>query len=101
MLAELTQALAARDHVEVLGALGFENAYALAMRRDQADRLGIHSIADLAAHASDLTLGSDLEFLSRPEWAALKSALRAELQGRATLPADLHVQGGDQRRRST
>jgi osmoprotectant transport system permease protein len=74
LLAELTQALAARDHVEVLGALGFENAYALAMRRDQADRLGIHSIADLAAHASDLTLGSDLEFLSRPEWAALKSA---------------------------
>ncbi|HXQ47755.1 MAG TPA: glycine betaine ABC transporter substrate-binding protein, partial [Caulobacteraceae bacterium] len=48
--------------------------YALAMRRDQADKLGIHSIADLAAHAQDLTLGSDLEFLSRPEWASLKAA---------------------------
>ena len=74
LLAELTQALKARDHVVILGPLGFENAYALAMRRDRAQALGIHSIADLARHAPDLTLGSDLEFLSRPEWAALKSA---------------------------
>jgi osmoprotectant transport system permease protein len=74
LLAQLTQALKARDHVVILGPLGFENAYALAMRRDRAQALGIHSIADLARHAPDLTLGSDLEFLSRPEWAALKSA---------------------------
>ena len=74
LLAQLTQALKARDGVVVLGPLGFENAYALAMRRDRAQALGIHTIADLAAHAPDLTLGSDLEFLSRPEWAALKSA---------------------------
>ena len=74
LLRELTQALKSRDHVAVLGALGFENAYALAMRRDEATRLGIHSIADLAAHAPTLTLGSDLEFLSRPEWAALRGA---------------------------
>jgi osmoprotectant transport system permease protein len=74
LLDQLTQALKARDHVVILGPLGFENAYALAMRRDRAQALGIHSIADLASHAPDLTLGSDLEFLSRPEWAALKAA---------------------------
>jgi osmoprotectant transport system permease protein len=74
LLAQLTQALKTRDGVVVLGPLGFENAYALAMRRDRAQALGIHTIADLAGHARDLTLGSDLEFLSRPEWAALKSA---------------------------
>jgi osmoprotectant transport system permease protein len=74
LLAQLTEALKARDGVVVLGPLGFENAYALAMRRQEAEKLGIHSIADLARHAPDLTLGSDLEFLSRPEWAALKSA---------------------------
>jgi osmoprotectant transport system permease protein len=74
LLAQLTQALKARDHVVILGPLGFENAYALAMRRNRAQALGIHSIADLARHAPNLTLGSDLEFLSRPEWAALKSA---------------------------
>ncbi|HLI67666.1 MAG TPA: ABC transporter permease/substrate-binding protein [Caulobacteraceae bacterium] len=74
LLAELTKALADRDHVQVLGALGFENAYALAMRRDEATKLGIKTIDDLARHAPELTLGSDLEFLSRPEWAALKGA---------------------------
>ena len=35
---------------------------------------GIATIADLAPLAPRLTLGSDLEFLSRPEWSALKTA---------------------------
>lgn len=74
MLAELKRELAARYGVVLLGPLGFENAYALAMRRDKAKALGVVSIADLALHAPDMVLGSDLEFLSRPEWAALKSA---------------------------
>ncbi|MGL1297066.1 glycine betaine ABC transporter substrate-binding protein, partial [Vibrio parahaemolyticus] len=49
-----------------MGSLGFENAYALAMKADQAGRLGVRSLDDLAAHAGQLTLGADLEFLSRP-----------------------------------
>jgi len=72
VLAELTRALKARDGVVVLGSLGFEDAYALAMRRTDAERLHIASLADLAAHAGDLTLGADLEFLSRPEWRAVR-----------------------------
>ena len=51
-----------------------ENAYGLAMRRDRAEQLGIATIADLAAHAANLSMGGDLEFFSRPEWAALQSA---------------------------
>jgi osmoprotectant transport system permease protein len=74
VLAELTQTLARRDGVLVLGALGFENAYALAMRRQEAQALHIASLADLAAHAPSLTLGADLEFLARPEWAAVRDA---------------------------
>ncbi|MEO8811926.1 MAG: glycine betaine ABC transporter substrate-binding protein [Caulobacteraceae bacterium] len=74
VLAGLTRTLKARDGVVVLGPLGFENAYALAMRGDRARALGIASIADLAQQAPALALGSDLEFLSRPEWAALQSA---------------------------
>jgi osmoprotectant transport system permease protein len=74
LLAELTGALRRRDGVVVAGALGFENAYALAMPRARAGALGIASIADLAPHAPDLALGSDLEFLSRPEWTALERA---------------------------
>ena len=74
LLTQLTQALQKRDGVKLLGPLGFENAYALAMRRDRAQALGIRTIADLAGRAPQLTLGSDLEFLSRPEWTALQGA---------------------------
>ena len=74
MLAELTRALKDRYGVTVLGPLGFENAYALAMRGDRAAELGVRSIADLAPRAPQLTLGADLEFLSRPEWAAIRDA---------------------------
>jgi osmoprotectant transport system permease protein len=74
MLAELTRELKARYGVEVLGTLGFENAYALAMKGDRAKALGLTSLADLARAAPKLTLGADLEFLSRPEWASIKDA---------------------------
>jgi len=74
VLRGLTSTLARRDGVLILGPLGFENAYALAMRADRARALGIETIDDLAAHAGQLTLGSDLEFLSRPEWTALRGA---------------------------
>ena len=58
--------------ITLVGALGFENAYALAMRRVQADRLGIRRIGDLAPVAPRLTIGGDYEFFERPEWAALR-----------------------------
>jgi osmoprotectant transport system permease protein len=74
MLAELTRTLRERYGALVLGRLGFENAYVLAMRADRASALGVRTIADLAVHAPQLTLGSDLEFLSRPEWTALERA---------------------------
>ena len=74
VLRELTAELKRRDGVTVLGSLGFENAYAFAMRPDRAHGLGIVSIADLARESPRLTLGSDLEFLSRPEWKAVKAA---------------------------
>lgn len=68
MRAQLTTQLHARDGVVVLGALGFENAYALAMRRERAAALGIRTLNDLASVAPRLRLATDLEFLSRPEW---------------------------------
>lgn len=72
MLEELTRWMRERFGVTVLGALGFENAYALAMRRDHAEASGVRTIADLTPRAPRLKLGSDLEFLSRPEWADLR-----------------------------
>ncbi|HEY3799455.1 MAG TPA: glycine betaine ABC transporter substrate-binding protein [Caulobacteraceae bacterium] len=74
VLSQLTTALKQRDGVVVLGSLGFENAYALAMRRAEAEQLHIVTLDDLTLHAPQLTLGADLEFLSRPEWKSVKDA---------------------------
>ena len=74
VLEGLTTELKNRDGVTVLGSLGFENAYAFAMKADRAKALGIVSLADLAREAPKLTLGTDIEFLSRPEWKAVDAA---------------------------
>ncbi len=63
----------ARTHgIGYVGALGFENAYAFAMRPDRAAALGIHSLTDLARQAPYLKIGGDYEIFSRPEWRALE-----------------------------
>ncbi len=67
------QELQRRYGVELLGALGFENAYALAMRADRAEQLGITQISDLASLSPKLRLGGDYEFFDRPEWKHLRS----------------------------
>lgn len=72
ILDEVTVWLQRTHGVTVLGSLGFENAYALAMRRTRAEELGIATIADLARRAPTLTIGGDYEFFARPEWAALE-----------------------------
>lgn len=64
----------AREHVRSLGPLGFQNAYALAVRRETADKLQLHALGDLAPHAGKLALGADYEFLSRREWTAVRTA---------------------------
>jgi osmoprotectant transport system permease protein len=74
MLAALTSELKARYGVRLLGPLGFENAYALTMKADRGQALGVRTLSDLAPVAPRLTLGGDLEFLSRPEWAAIQKA---------------------------
>lgn len=58
----------------VLGRLGFENAYAFAMRRDRAAELGVTSLDDLAPFAPRLVVGGDPEFFERPEWISVRDA---------------------------
>ena len=72
MLQEMTTQLRKEHGVVLLGALGFENAYALAMRREQAEALGIRTITDLAQHAPQLRIGGDFEFFARSEWQGLR-----------------------------
>lgn len=66
------------DHIEMkdgmvnVGALGFQNLYALAMRKDRAEELGVNTIEDIIPVARDLIAAGDLEFFGRPEWIALR-----------------------------
>ena len=60
--------------VHLVGRLGFENAYGLALRQDMANRLGLETIDDLSAVAGRLTIGGDPEFFERPEWVSVRDA---------------------------
>lgn len=73
LLREVTRQLADRFGVEVVGPLGFENTYALAMREERAAALGVRRISDLAAHAPKMEVGGDYELFGRPEWRAIVS----------------------------
>ena len=74
LLHELDGWLEQTHGVRDLGALGFENAYALAMQGDRAAALQIDSVDDLAAHAPAMRVGGDYEIFARPEWRALRAS---------------------------
>ncbi len=80
-----TEGWLARDKgVRSLGSLGFENAYAIAVRRDTATQLNLRSLADLATAAPQLSFGTDYEFQSRREWAAVRNAYGMRFRRAAT-----------------
>jgi osmoprotectant transport system permease protein len=64
----------ANTGIRVLGRLGFENAYAFAMREDRAAELGVTSLEELVPYAPQLTVGGDPEFFERPEWISVRDA---------------------------
>ncbi|MDG2421925.1 MAG: ABC transporter permease/substrate-binding protein [Gammaproteobacteria bacterium] len=61
-----------RDGMVSVGTLGFQNLYALAMRKDRAEELGVDTIEDIIPVARNLIAAGDLEFFGRPEWLALR-----------------------------
>ena len=98
VLAELSRWLATTHGIRMLGGLGFENAYALAMSRKKAEALGIRSIGDLARHAGELTIAGDYEFFARPEWDALRKAYGLNFRAQRTMQPEFMypaVAGGE------
>ena len=69
--------------------LGFENAYALAVRNDDATRLTLRQISDLRSYAATLVLGGDYEFFVRPEWTAIQDAYGLKFQQLRTMDSTL------------
>jgi osmoprotectant transport system permease protein len=61
-----------RYGIEWLRPFGFNNTYALAMREDRAEALGVRSISDVLPHASSLRAGFSIEFMNREDgWPGL------------------------------
>lgn len=70
--ASLRRALASRG-IGMSASLGFENTYALGMRRPDAERLGVRKISDLLRHPG-LRYGFTNEFVDRADgWPALRA----------------------------
>ncbi len=67
-----------------LGSLGFENKYALAMKKENAKRLKIESISDLSGQSAKMVLGSDYDFINRPEWEDIKREYNLKFQSQRT-----------------
>jgi osmoprotectant transport system permease protein len=88
VLAAVSTWLTERHGIKMLGDLGFENAYALAMPRRRAEALGIHSIGDLSRHAAQLSIAGDYEFFARPEWAALRTAYNLSFREQRQMQAE-------------
>jgi len=92
VLREVSDWLQKTKGVKMLGALGFENAYALAMPRKRAQALGINSISDLAARAPQLAIAGDYEFFERPEWKAIRTAYDLAFAKQRTMQSDFMYQ---------
>lgn len=82
--------------VTLVAALGFENAYALAMRRTHAQRLGIQRVGQLAPHAGRMSMGGDYEFFGRPEWKAIQSAYGLKFREQRSMDSSLMYQAATQ-----
>ena len=92
VLAEVSRWLETTHGIRMLGSLGFENAYALAMPRERAQKLGIRSIADLAAHAGELSIAGDYEFFDRPEWKTIRDVYGLHFRAQRTMQSDFMYQ---------
>ena len=74
MYIEVADFLLKQYGILAVARLGFENAYCFAMRRDEAQKLGIRTIADLRKNADRLTIAGDPVFFKRPDWTDVRDA---------------------------
>ncbi|MDQ0088770.1 osmoprotectant transport system substrate-binding protein [Paenibacillus anaericanus] len=56
-----------KNQVEVLEQIGFNDTYALVLRKEIADKLNIKTTSELASHAGEIVFGTSQEFLKRED----------------------------------
>mgnify|MGYP001178382306 CR=1 FL=1 len=93
VLSEVRTFLADHHGIHMAATLGFENAYAIAVRAQDAERLRLTRICDLIPFASTLSMGGDFEFFSRPEWVAIRNIYGLAFEEQRTMDAGLMYQG--------
>jgi osmoprotectant transport system permease protein len=92
VLREVAAYLEAEHGILLVASLGFENTYALGMRDEQAERLGIRRISELTRAAPGLAIGGDYEFFERAEWRALESTYGLRFREQRAMDAALMYQ---------
>ncbi len=92
VMTDVGEWLKATHGIRLLGSLGFENSYALAMPRKKAEALNIKTIADLAQHSSQMTIGGDYEFFDRPEWKSIQNAYGLHFKNQRSMQAGFMYQ---------
>ena len=89
MVVDVATFLRGEHGVVSLGSLGFSNDYVFMMRPEDASRLQINTLDDLAKHAKQLKVAADIEFFGRPEWASVRDAYGIEFQEKLTMEPTL------------
>ena len=92
VLEEVDRHLREEHGIVLVGALGFENAYALAMRRSRAAELATETVSDLARVAPTLSMGGDYEFFGRPEWRSLEETYELRPSSKLSMDSSLMYQ---------
>jgi len=89
---ELSEELA-QDNIVMSEPLGFNNTYAIGMKKQNADKLGIKTISDLKKHP-DVKFGFTNEFMNRGDgWPSLKNAYELPQKNVTGLDHDLAYRG--------
>ena len=89
ILGAVKTALAEEHDILMLGSLGYENLYAFAMRRTQAERLGVKTVSDLIPYAPKLEVAADFEFFGRPEWKSVQAKYGVQFRKERTMDSAL------------
>ncbi len=92
VLETLGEHLRNKRDVTLITTLGFENAYALAVRGEDAERLNLRQISDLFPYAPAMAIGGDYEFFARPEWTAIREVYDLTFSEHRTMDSTLMYQ---------
>ena len=89
MIVDVATFMRQQHDVISMGSLGFSNDYVFMMRKEDAQRLGIETLEDLAGHSQELKVAADIEFFGRPEWTSVRDVYGIEFKDKLTMEPTL------------